>query len=254
MSALSVKILAIISTALFVLFYISLDLDIQKFFYGINNFFAIVNDSASLDGSVIKVALTGIYETIKIAYTGTFIGAILSFPFAVLASRNFFSSPITTFFKTLLAAIRTLPALLWAILFVMIVGLGPLAGVLATIMYTIGYLSKLFSEVIEGADPESIDALKGIGASKLQLIQYTLLPQVANGLISQVVFIFEYNVRSSTILGFVGAGGIGFYISAYLKLLQYDKVATIIIIVFLLVLMLEFLSMKFRDNFLIKNR
>lgn len=252
MPTLSIKNFIYLSFAIFLILVATFDINSRIFVNGWYNFIELFTTAPKLDSTVLKVSITGMLETLQIAYIGTFIGGIFSLPLGLLASRNLFSSKITFITRTLLAAIRTLPALLWAILFVILVGLGPIAGTLATALYTIGYLSKLFADIIEGAEPESIQALQGIGLSKFQLIQHALLPQVANGLISQLIFIFEYNVRASTILGFVGAGGIGFYMSAYLKLLQYDKVATLILVVFAVVLVLEFLSVKLRDNFLLK--
>ena len=252
MQTLSIKNFIYISILLFLVCLLTFEVNLKLFVNGWYNFIEIITSTPQLDGSVLKVSITGMIETLQIAYIGTFLGGLISLPAGLLASRNLFPPKVTLITRVFLAAIRTLPALLWAIIFVILVGLGPIAGALATVLYTVGYLSKLFADIIEGAEPESLQALKGIGLSKFQIVQHVLLPQVANGLISQLIFIFEYNVRASTILGFVGAGGIGFYMSAYLKLLQYDKVATLILVVFAVVLVLEFLSLKIRDNFLLK--
>jgi len=231
---------------------LSLNLNYLDFFAGIDNFKIFIADSFPVDTSVFKVAFTSTLETLQIAFLGTIFGTVLSFPLSILASKNLYPRFATSIIKFFLAAIRTFPALLWAILFVMIVGLGPLAGVLATTMYTVGYLSKMFNESIEGIDPDSTLAMQGIGLNKFQIIQYVVIPEAAHSLLSQVLFVFEYNLRGSTILGFVGAGGVGFYISNYLKLLQYDKIATILLVVFVFVLLIDYISSVIRSNYSLK--
>jgi phosphonate transport system permease protein len=234
------------------IFSYDLEINYLQLFDGLGNLQIFLSDTFPLDKSTFQIALISVYETLQIAFLGTVIGAVISLPLATLASRNLFSSVLTAPVRFILAAVRTFPSLLWAILFVMIVGLGPFAGILATTFYTIGYLSKMFYEAIEGVDPESMLALKGIGASKFQLIQHIIIPEAGNHLLSQLLFIFEYNVRGSTILGFVGAGGVGFYISSYLKLLQYDKIGSILCVLFIVVLLIDYFSTKVRDKFLIK--
>jgi phosphonate transport system permease protein len=237
---------------LVVLASVHLNLDYFSLFTGLDNFKVFLSDSFPPDFSVFEAAVFGTIETLQIAFLGTVFGTLLSLPVSILASKNLFSTSISASLKFVLAAIRTFPALLWAILFVMIVGLGPLAGVLATTMYTVGYLSKMFNESIEGIDPDSTLALKGIGLNKLQIIQYVVIPEASHALLSQILFIFEYNLRGSTILGFVGAGGVGFYISNYLKLLQYDKISMVLIVVFVAVLIIDIISSKIRTSYQLK--
>jgi len=132
--------------------------------------------------------------------------------------------------RALLAAIRTFPSILWAILFVIIVGLGPFAGVLAIIMYTVGFIAKLQYEAIEAIDADPMDAVGAIGVSKLQLIRFVVLPESASHLLSQILYIFDYNIRQTSILGLVGAGGIGFYIINYIKFFEYGKAAIFMLV------------------------
>jgi len=229
---------------------IDLDLSLSKLFQGLPNISILSAEAFPPDTSIIATSMKAMLETLEIAFIGTFFGTLISLPLGILASRNIFKNYITIPIRKLLAVIRTLPALLWAIIFVIVVGLGPFAGILATIMYTTGYLSKLQYETIEGINPEPLEALSGIGSSKIQLIRFVILPEAANNLISQILFIFEYNVRATSILGFVGAGGIGFYIMGYLKLLEYNKVLTLLLIVLFTIIIIDYLSTIIRDRYL----
>jgi phosphonate transport system permease protein len=203
------------------------------------------------NASLASQALLAMLETLQIAFLGTFLGALLALPLGLLGSRNLFSRAFTVPARLLLAGIRTLPALLWAVVFVVAVGLGPFAGVLASAVYTVGYLGKLQYEAIEGLDPAPLHAIGAAGASKTQLVRFVVLPESANHLLSQILFMFEHNVRASSIFGFVGAGGIGFYISAYLLVMDYRSVLTLLIAVFLTILAIDYLSVRVRDRFLV---
>ena len=217
---------------------------------GLSNIGIFLNDAVPPDLSVLSLAGVALLETLEIAFLGTLLGAAFALPLAVFASRNIFGLNISAPTRLFLSAIRSLPALLWAVIFVIVVGLGPQAGVFAIASYTVGYLGKLAYEAIEGMPQGPIEAMTAMGANKVQLIWFVVLPQSANAIISQVLFLFEYNVRASSILGFVGAGGIGLYIRGYLKFLEYDKVLTLLIVIFLTVLVLDILSVLLRDRYL----
>ena len=194
-------------------------------------------------------AYIGITETLKIAFVATGLGFILSLPLATLASRNLYSDSIAIPFRLLLSAMRTLPSIIWAIFFVILVGLGPVSGVLAMTFYTIGYLGKMQYETIEGLSNDPLDAAKAMGLKNSEVIQRVVIPETANNLISQLFFMFEYNVRHGSVIGIVGAGGIGYYISTYLKFLQYDKVIALLIILFIVVVIIDLISIKARSYF-----
>jgi phosphonate transport system permease protein len=215
------------------------------------NLLTLARESFPPDGSLLGEAVRAILETIQIAFLGTLVGAILSLPLGLLGSRNLFGRAVTVPTRLLLAGIRTLPALLWAVVFVVAVGLGPLAGVLASALYTVGYLGKLQYETIEGIPPAPLEAVAAAGASRAQLIRHVVLPESANGLISQLLFMFEYNVRASSIFGFVGAGGVGFYIAAYLTVFRYQSVLTLLLAVFVTVVAIDYVSVRIRDRFLV---
>ena len=194
-------------------------------------------------------AYIGITETLKIAFVSTGFGFVISLPLATLASRNLYRDSIAIPFRFLLAAMRTLPSIIWAIFFVILVGLGPVSGVLAMTFYTIGYLGKLQYETIEGLSNDPLDAAKAMGLNNSVIIQRVVIPETANNLISQLFFMFEYNVRHGSVIGIVGAGGIGYYISTYLKFLQYDKVIALLLILFVVVVIIDLISIKARSYF-----
>ena len=194
-------------------------------------------------------AYIGIIETLKIAFVSTGLGFILSLPLATLASRNLYRDSVAIPFRFLLSAMRTLPSLIWAIFFVILIGLGPISGVMAMTFYTIGYLGKLQYETIEGLSKDPLDAAKAMGLSNIEIIMRVVIPESANNLISQLLFMFEYNVRHGSVIGIVGAGGIGYYISTYLKFLQYDKVMALLIVLFFVVVIIDLLSIKARSYF-----
>jgi phosphonate transport system permease protein len=218
---------------------------------GIANLLQLMREAFPPDAALAPLAFRAIIETLQIAFLGTLAGALFSLPLGLFGSRNLFGRAVTVPARLVLAAIRTLPALLWAVVFVVAVGLGPLAGVLASATYTIGYLGKLQYEAIEGLDPAPIHAIGAAGASKAQLIRYVVIPEAANHLLSQMLFMFEHNVRASSIFGFVGAGGIGFYIAGYLTVFRYQSVFTLLIAVFLTILAIDYLSVRLRDRFLV---
>lgn len=202
------------------------------------------------DLSVLDVAWEGLVETLQIAYLGTLIGLGLSLPVALFASRNLFPWYLSAPARWALAGARVLPSLLWAILFVILVGLGPFAGVLAITFYTVGFLGKLQYEAIEGLPADAIDAVGVLGASKLQVMRFVVVPEAANALVSQALFMFEYNVRHSSIIGVVGAGGIGTYLMGYMRFFQYDKVVALLLLIFALVLLIDQASRLLRERYL----
>ncbi len=196
-----------------------------------------------------STAWIGLIETIKIAFVSTVFGMILSLPFSLLAARNLNPLWVSYSSRFLLAGFRSLPSLIWAIFFVILIGFGPLAGVLAMTVYTVGYLGKLQYEAIEGMAKTPLDAAEAMGLSKFETAFEVVIPESANDLISQAIFMFEYNFRHGTVIGIVGAGGIGYYINLYLKFLQYDKVIAYLIIIFIVVLIIDFISIKARSYF-----
>ncbi len=189
-----------------------------------------------------SIGYIGMVETLKIAFVSTilgFLGAILLSP---LAARNLQSVWISIPVRVLLSAVRSLPSLIWAILFVIVIGFGPLSGVLAMTFYTIGYLGKLQYETFEGMNNGPIEAGRAMGLSSTAITTNIVIPENSNHLLSQLIFMFEYNVRHGTVIGIVGAGGIGYHINNYLKFLQYDKVFALLILIFVVVIVIDLIS------------
>jgi len=186
-------------------------------------------------------------ETIEIAFIGTLLGLVLSVPFAVLGTRTIFGPAITVPARLFIGILRTVPSLLWGVIFVIGFGLGPAAGTMGVALYTVGYLGKLYYESFESVDPEVLEAVKATGASRPQLVVYAVLPESLNSIVSQLLFMFEYNIRASSIMGFVGAGGIGFYMLGYIQLLQYEKLMTALLVAFVVVMAVDYLSARLRS-------
>jgi phosphonate transport system permease protein len=198
------------------------------------------------DWSVLPAVSRALVETLQIAFAGTSLGFALALPLALAATRALFGATVTVPAKFLLALIRTVPALLWAIVFVVAVGLGPGAGTLGVALYTCGFLGKVFYETFEGVDAEVIEAVRGVGCGRAQLARYALLPEAANVVLAQLIFMFEYNVRASAIMGFVGAGGVGFYLLGYIQSLQYDRLLAALLLTLLLVVLIDRISARIR--------
>lgn len=196
--------------------------------------------------SVAKTVIKSTIETIQIALFGTLLSAIVSLPLGLLAADNISPEWVNKPTKWLLAVLRGIPVILLALLFVSSVGLGPFPGVLAIAFHSTGMLGKFYSEAIENARKGPIEALETTGANFIQKFRFGIITQVAPDLVRDTLFRFEINLRESLILGLVGAGGIGFYILLYIRAFQYDKVATVTIVVLLTVVILEQISVMLR--------
>ncbi|MBA0908363.1 MAG: phosphonate ABC transporter, permease protein PhnE [Nitrosarchaeum sp.] len=224
------------------------------FVKGLPNLAIVVDEMTHVEPKLFVTAFWSIFETIQMAFIGTVVGVAISLPLSICAARNLNSKYVYVPVRAILAAVRTFPSILWAILFVIMVGLGPFAGVLAIIMYTVGFITKLQYESIETIDSDPMDAVKSIGVSKLQLIRYVVLPESAPHLLSQMLYMFDYNVRQTSILGLVGAGGIGFYIINYIKFFEYGNAAVFMIVVLITVLIIDWISVKIRDKYIVKSQ
>lgn len=182
-------------------------------------------------------------ETFQMAVVGTVLGVILSLPTAVLATRGLSPHPVIYgFVRALISLFRTVPDLVWALVFVIAVGLGPSAGTLAIMVDTIGFCGRFFAEAMEETDKGPREALLALGASRLGIVCSAVIPQALPSFVNTALFSLEKATRSSVVLGLVGAGGIGLELKVAMDLFQYDLAATIIIAIFLLVLLVEQLS------------
>ncbi len=228
--------------------------DPVEFVEGIPNLAIVLKEMTEVEPELFDTAFWAMLETIEMAFIGTVVGISIALPLSMLAARNLNSKFVYVPIRGILAAARTFPSILWAILFVIMVGLGPFAGILAIIMYTIGFIAKLQYESIEAIDAEPVEAISSIGISKGQLIRHVVLPESAPHLLSQMLYMFDYNVRQTSILGLVGAGGIGFYIINYIKFFEYGKAAVFMLVVLITVLIIDYVSVKIRDHYIVKSQ
>ncbi len=230
----------------------NIDANPAEFVEGIPNLAIVLKEMTEVEADLFATALWSMLETIEMAFIGTIVGVVIALPLSMLAARNLNSKWLYVPLRAVLAAARTFPSILWAILFVIMVGLGPFAGVLAIIMYTVGFIAKLQYESIEAVDSDPVEAVNSIGVSKWQLIRHVVIPESAPHLISQILYMFDYNVRQTSILGLVGAGGIGFYIINHIKFFEYGKAAVFMLVVLITVLIIDFVSVKIRDKYIVK--
>ena len=198
------------------------------------------------DLAVLPAALTGAVKTVEIALLGTAVAAVLALPLGFLSARNVAAPPIFRVARAALNFFRSVDTLVYALIFVAAVGLGPFPGVLAVIAYTTTSLAKLYSEAIEGIDPGPVDAVTATGATRLQVLRYGVLPQVLPLFLSYVLYRLETNIRAATVLGFVGAGGIGFYLQTYLRMIDYPAASTALLVTIVMVMVVDALSSRLR--------
>ena len=190
-----------------------------------------------------------LFETFNMALLATTVGSALALFLSFLAAKN--TSPNSLLFftiKRMLEFFRGVPEIIFAILFVWVLGIGPLAGIIAMTLHTTGSLGKLFSEVHENSNNKPIEALKASGGNWLSEMKFGLLPQVLPNLISYALLRFEINIRASTILGFVGAGGIGQELYLVINFNYYEEVSAIILLIILTVISIDLLSGYLRKN------
>lgn len=200
-----------------------------------------------------KYIIQGIYETLALAFLSTIIGAIIAIPFGFLAARNLMTgNPFGSFVffvtRTILNIVRSIEALIMAIIFVIIVGLGPFPGMIALTIHTTAALGKLYSEVIEGIDPGPIEAVRATGANWLQVVRFGVIPQIVPSFTALTIYRWDINVRNSTIIGFVGGGGIGFFLWQWIVLQDYRAVGAAFIAIAVVVVILDFFSARIRER------
>jgi len=188
-------------------------------------------------------------ETIQMALVGTFLGAIVALPTAVLAANNFIKTKwLHVPLRLILNVFRTIPAMVLASLFVAIFGLGAFSGVVALAIFTFGLISKLTFETIEAIDYGQVEALMSLGANKMNILRYAIMPQILPQYTSYTIYGFEVNIRAAAVLGWVGAGGIGQTLEYNLAWRQFDNVGTIIIFSFAIVLVIDLVSAAIRKR------
>jgi phosphonate ABC transporter permease subunit PhnE len=188
-----------------------------------------------------------IWTTFVIATVGTFVGCIISFPFAIVRARNTrFPRWMYLGAKGVLDTQRSIHTLVFGLFLVGIVGLGPMAGVLAIAFHCSGTMGKLFAEAIESIDPNSIELVRAAGANRAQVISWGVLPALMSQVVSTVLYIWEFNIRDSTVLGLIGAGGLGLLFSEAVSLFQWARLSTLIMVTVLMVWLFDYASSRIR--------
>jgi len=205
-------------------------------------------DMAALDASLAEwfwrwnIWSARLFDTLVIAFLATTFASLFAFGAAFLAARNLVPRPVSIVVRRLLEFFRTVPELVFALIFVFAFGIGPFAGFLAVLVHSTGSLGKLLAETVENADDRDLEALKAMGTSWIPRVRFALVPQVLPNFVSYALLSFENNIRSATVLGFVGAGGIGQEVMTAIKQFQYTDVSALIVMIAALVMVVDMLS------------
>jgi phosphonate transport system permease protein len=191
--------------------------------------------------------LNALGETLAISLLGTLTGALFALPLGILAARNVIPAALVRFpIKRLFDAVRGVDTLIWALIWINVVGLGPFAGVLAIAASDFGALAKLFAEIIESADAKEVEGVRAAGGRRFAEVRFGLLPQVLPVIAGQILYFIESNTRSATIIGVVGAGGIGLHLSEQIRVLEWRQVSFLILLILISVATIDFVSGKLR--------
>ena len=229
---------------------IVVELSPKQFLQGLKS----LPDTAALfippsDGGMAEDLFLALFDTLKIALAATFIGAVLALPIGILAARNVVANRVVHgFFRILIVVVRGIPELILAIVFVVISGLGAVAGTLALSLGAVGLLSKLVADSLEETDTAVQEAIRTSGASEFQIFFSATLRQAAPAFVAHTLYLLDTNIRSATLLGVVGAGGIGFQLLNASRVNQFDVVTYILILMVAVVLVVEFLSLWLRKS------
>jgi len=227
-----------------------LDIAPAKIVLGIGRLFDIVElilppDPESWARVLLYLGALG--QTLAIAFLGTMLGAALGFPFGLLAARNVVANRLIRLLtRRSLDTVRSVDILIWALIWINVVGLGPFAGALAIMSADLGAFGKLVSEAIEAADRRPTDGVLAAGGSRLDSVRFGMLPQVLPVIASQLLYFFESNTRSATIIGIVGAGGIGLQLSEQIRVLEWQQVSFLILMILVTVAVLDWISQRLR--------
>jgi phosphonate transport system permease protein len=213
-----------------------------------DNMAVFISDFLRPDFTDLELFVVKMIETVQIALWGSALSIIVGVPCGLLSSNNIAPVWVVQPMRRLMDACRAINELVFAILFVAAVGLGPFAGVMALFIHNLGVISKLFSEAVEAIDPRPVEGIRATGASRLQQVIYGVIPQVLPLWSSFSLYRFETLVRSATVLGIVGAGGIGFTFYESFRSFQYDRAAAVIVVVVVVVSIIDILSSQLRKR------
>ena len=246
------KTLTTIGIFSFVLVFVVNDLEID--------FIKLVTDSSKYFGDILSRMLPpdfsnlnqliyAMFETIEIAFLGTFIAIVLSIPLGLFSARNLAPNYFVYLIcKTIVIFFRAIPEFIIAMILVIAIGFGAMPGVLALGLHTMGFLAKFYAEDIEHINKGPIDALKSSGATKTQIISFGVIPQILPSFVANNLYILDRNVRMATMLGIVGAGGIGYELQSSFRMFEYERVSAIIILIFVTIFIIDHLSAFIRSK------
>jgi phosphonate transport system permease protein len=236
----------------FILVFIIQDLEID--------FIKLVSDSTKYFGDILLRMLPpdfsklnqliyAMFETIEIAFLGTFIAIVLSIPLGLFSARNLAPNYFVYLIcKTIVIFFRAIPEFIIAMILVIAIGFGAMPGVLALGFHTMGFLAKFYAEDIEHINQGPIDALKSSGATKSQIISFGVIPQILPSFVANNLYILDRNVRMATMLGIVGAGGIGYELQSSFRMFEYERVSAIIILIFVTIFLIDHFSAFIRSK------
>ena len=246
------KTLTTIGIFSFVLVFVVNDLEID--------FIKLVTDSSKYFGDILSRMLPpdfsnlnqlfyAMFETIEIAFLGTFIAIVLSIPLGLFSASNLAPNYFVYLIcKTIVIFFRAIPEFIIAMILVIAIGFGAMPGVLALGLHTMGFLAKFYAEDIEHINKGPIDALKSSGATKSQIISFGVIPQILPSFVANNLYILDRNVRMATMLGIVGAGGIGYELQSSFRMFEYERVSAIIILIFVTIFIIDHLSAFIRSK------
>ena len=241
-------IFSLIATLTFVV--IDLEINFIKLFSDSSKYFGdILNRMLPPDFSNFRNLVLSMLDTIEIAFLGTFIAIVLPIPMGLFSARNIAPNYLTFLIaRIVIIFFRAIPEFIIAMILVIAVGFGAIPGVLALGLHTMGFLAKFYAEDIEHVDKGPIEALKSSGASKRQIISFAVIPQIIPSFVANNLYILDRNIRMATMLGIVGAGGIGYELQSSFRMFEYQKVSAIIIIIFATIFVIDYLSSYIRSK------
>jgi phosphonate transport system permease protein len=238
----TLQVMALLAIILLAAWYVNV-LNFELLANGLPAIGTLAGESFPPDFTNIRNWFSPLLDTLAMSIAGTAIAVMFSVPIAFLAARN--TSPHGVVFqlsRIVLNALRSVPELIMGIIFVAAVGFGALPGVLALALHSIGMVGKFFAEAIEHVDEAPVEAARAAGASPMQVLYHAILPQVMPQFADVAIYRWEYNFRASTVMGMVGAGGIGFELMGSLRIMQYQEVFAILLVILLMVTLVDALS------------
>jgi phosphonate transport system permease protein len=241
-------IFSLIAALIFVV--VDLEINFIKLFSDSTKYFGdILNRMLPPDFSNFSSLIYAMFETIEIAFLGTFIAIVLSIPVGLFSARNLAPNYLVFLIARIITIFfRAIPEFIIAMILVIAVGFGAIPGVLALGLHTMGFLAKFYAEDIEHVNKGPIEALKSSGASKRQIIAFAVIPQIIPSFVANNLYILDRNIRMATMLGIVGAGGIGYELLSSFRMFEYQRVSAIIIIIFIAIFLIDHLSSFIRSK------